>query len=114
MKSQAVGVLLVSLLLTGCGLEPLTGKQAIEKWGGKVRFQLGRKWVDLNNTQVTDADLMHLKGMKNVEILTLMSTQVTDAGLEHLKGFTRLYCLSLAGTQVTDAGLRHLKGLENL
>jgi hypothetical protein len=44
----------------------------------------------------------------NVFIVQLDDTQVTDAGLEHLKGLTQLQELDLASTQVTDAGLENL------
>jgi hypothetical protein len=40
--------------------------------------------------------------------LSLSGTQVTDAGLVHLKGMTGLRTLDLSDTQITDAGLAHL------
>ena len=43
----------------------------------------------------------------------LSFTKVTDAGLVHLKGLTNLRSLDLGDTEVTDAGLVHLKGLAN-
>ena len=46
--------------------------------------------------------------------LILDDTKVGDAGLEHLKGLTQLQDLSLGGTKVSDAGLEHLKGLTQL
>ena len=39
----------------------------------------------------------------------LAGTQVTDAGLVHLKGLTKLKRLSLQGSQVTRAGVAELK-----
>jgi internalin A len=68
----------------------------------------------LGGAQVTDAGINHLKGLTDLEILDLGSTQVTDAGLSHFEGLTKLSLLSLMDTQVTDAGLAHLKGLTNL
>ena len=49
-----------------------------------------KKWLEgnLNNTQITDAGLEHLKGLTSLEELLLAATQITDAGLEHLKGMT--------------------------
>ena len=46
---------------------------------------------------------------------TLLShTQITDAGLVHLKGLTQLEWLDLERTQVTDAGVKELqKALPN-
>ncbi len=68
----------------------------------------------LAGSRVTDAGLIHLKGMTMLQYLDVIETQVTDAGLEHLKGMTNLKFLWLGGTHVTDAGLEHLKGLPNL
>ena len=71
-------------------------------------------WVDLSDTDVTDADLAALRELTNLDELHLDRTQVTDTGLEHLKELTNLRWLFLGGTQVTDAGLEHLKELTNL
>ena len=97
------------------------------------------KVLDLYNTQVTDAGLVHLKGLNLKELTIPKSAQtdlglkhylaaieprsvlylrdwggVTDAGLVHLKGMTNLRELDLYRTKVTGAGLVHLKGLTNL
>lgn len=64
--------------------------------------------------QVTDAGLVHLKGLKNLETLHLTYTSVGDAGIEHLKGMTKLTNLYLVGTKVGDTGLEQLKGMTNL
>src|SRR5260221_14299778 len=40
--------------------------------------------------QITDAELAHLKGLKNLKSLYFMRIQITDAGLEHLNGLTNL------------------------
>jgi len=46
--------------------------------------------------------------------LILDNTQVTDAGLKHLKGLTNLQFLHLDGTQVTRRGVKELnKALPN-
>jgi hypothetical protein len=62
----------------------------------------------------TDADLIHLKELQGLQMLSLRETQVTDAGLVHLKGIAGLQLLDLASTNVTDAGLVHLKELKAL
>ncbi len=72
------------------------------------------KWVDLARTQVTDAGLAHLKGMKNLTRLHLENTKVTDAGLAHLSTLTNLEYLNLYGTGVSDAGIVKLANLKNL
>ena len=70
--------------------------------------------LSLNFTQITDAGLVHLKDLTNLQSLSLANTQVTDAGLEHLKSLKNLQDLSLQGTQVAGAGLVHLKGMTSL
>ena len=48
---------------------------------------------------------MTLKGL----VLGLQDTEVTDAGLVHLKGLTQLQVLGLQDTEVTNAGVAKLK-----
>ncbi|NQZ98061.1 MAG: hypothetical protein HRU01_16240 [Myxococcales bacterium] len=56
-----------------------------------------------------DAGLVHLKGLPNLQTLTLSFTKITDAGLEHLKGLTKLQMPWLTDTRVTEAGIDQLK-----
>ena len=89
--------------------------------------------VTLSGTDVTDADLEHLKEFTDLKQLALCSMfhffisgsgrsaddppqlfDVTDTGLEHLKSLTNLEDLGLADSKITDAGLEHLKGLTKL
>ena len=51
---------------------------------------------------MTDAGGEHLKGLIQLQQLSLDNTQVTDAGLEHLKGLTQLQTLFFDSTKVTD------------
>jgi hypothetical protein len=60
-------------------------------------------------TAVTDAGLVHLRGLTQLHHLNLDKTAVTDAGLAHLKGLTGLKTLSLVGAKVTDAGVNDLR-----
>ena len=69
--------------------------------------------VQFNDTQLTDTGLERIKGLSELQGLSLTNTQVTDTGLEHLKGLTKLAKLSV-NRQVTDAGLDCLKGLPHL
>ena len=78
------------------------------EWGDVVQVH----FVDEGNL-ITDAGLIHLKGLTKLQVLTLGLTKVTDAGLVHLKGLPNLERLHLPG-QTTDAGLAQLKGLDNL
>ena len=68
----------------------------------------------LVDTQITDAGLVNLKGLTKLELLFLFDTQITDAGLVNLKDLTKLECLYLFASQITDAGLAHLRDLTNL
>ena len=68
--------------------------------GGKKSKERAKElleWLDLADTQVTDAGLEHLKGLTKLEELYLAGPQVSDAGLEHLKGLTSLQHLYLSG-----------------
>jgi hypothetical protein len=77
--------------------------------------QLGRlDSLRLTGTAVTNAGLVHLKGLTGLRDLQLGNTQITDAGLAHLKGLTELRQLLLFNTPITDAGLDHLKDLTSL
>ena len=65
--------------------------------------------------QLTDADLVFLRGLNNLETLYLVNTKVTDAGLEkHFKDLTSLKNLYLVGTNVSDAGVETLKRMDSL
>ena len=66
--------------------------------------------VNLGRSPVTDAGLVHLKSLTEMQQLWLDTNyQVTDAGLVHLKGMTNLTYLRLNKTQVTDAGVAELQ-----
>ena len=63
---------------------------AIKKLGGKVTFDERKPgkpviFVNLVNTKVTDAGLVHLKGLTNLQSLGLKNTKVTDAGVKKLQ-----------------------------
>jgi hypothetical protein len=76
---------------------------------------LGSVWqVDLQMTDVTDADLTFLRTFPNVLELSLSDSQVTDGGLQQLSELRRLETLMLANTRVTVAGLEHLRRLPRL
>jgi hypothetical protein len=101
--------------------------EAIEKAGGTVASEptwLGKFLRDDSLVRVTavcffhepttDAALVHLEGLSQLENLGLASTQVTNAGLVHLQRLSQLKALWLGSTKVTDAGLLHLQGLSQL
>ncbi len=115
MKLRQTWFLLAGLLLVagpaGCGGQ--TEEQAvIEKRGGRVQYDDNNKemlMIDLISTEVTDAELEHLKGLTNLQTLYLTNNQITDAGLEHLKGLTKLETLYLNNPQITDEAVKKLQ-----
>ena len=72
--------------------------------------------VDLNlrDTKITSAGLVHLKGLAKLTRLHLERTNVGDEGIANLTKLTTLEYLNLYGTKITDKSLDHLAGLKNL
>src|SRR3990172_6123654 len=64
-----------------------------------IKQIIPRLVIDLSNTNITDAGLVHLKGVHTID---LSETNITDIGLMHLKG---VHKINLSGTNITDAGL---------
>ena len=124
MRTLFILVTLLCVLLVPLSVKLYQARQqrlAVE-WvlanGGKVSLNESGEVVKVffsdYNTQITDAGLVHLKGLTSLKSLSLDHTQISDTGLEHLKSLTSLRALILTGTQITDAGLKHLKGLTRL
>ena len=65
--------------------------------------------LSLRYTEVTDAGLKELAGLKSLQTLDLYHTEVTDAGLKELAGLKSLQALDLGETKVTDAGVHELQ-----
>ena len=87
------------------------GTQHWHPLGAELFGTVARVWFP---EPVTDAALVHLKGLTHLQIWTSATRRVTDAGLESLKELTELQDLILTGTQVTDVGVENLKGLTQL
>ena len=68
--------------------------------------------MDLDNDRVTDAGLVHLKGLTQLRRLDLRLTSITDT--HSLKHLHQLNDLALYFTRVDDAGLASIKGLSRL
>lgn len=68
----------------------------------------------LEETQITDAGLTELAGLKELQTLNLGLTPVTGAGLKELAGLKRLRTLYLYGAKTTDAGLKEVARLTAL
>ncbi|MEO2032296.1 MAG: hypothetical protein ABGZ35_09440, partial [Planctomycetaceae bacterium] len=48
-------------------------------------------------------------GLTNLGFLDLSNTQISNAGLEHLESFKKCKTLRLSGTNVTDSGVAKLQ-----
>jgi Leucine-rich repeat (LRR) protein len=81
--------------------------------GPGLRHLKGLRKMDLRRTGVTDAGLVGVKDLKQLEELWLPS-RITDAGLVHVSGLTSLKQLNLQEAPVTDEGLKQLHGLKKL
>jgi hypothetical protein len=65
-------------------------------------------------SQITDAGLEHVEGLRQLRYLMISGKGVTDAGMRHLKGLSQLRYLELDETLVGDHGLEDLRGLKQL
>ena len=64
--------------------------------------------LELQHSNLTDAALVHLEGLRHLIYLNLYGTPVSDAGLVLLTKLDSLEKLYLWQTRVTDAGVRAL------
>lgn len=62
---------------------------------------------------VTDAGMKSIRGLTNLEVLTL-AKPVGDAGVAEFADLVRLKVLSLRGSSITDVGLKQLKNMTQL
>jgi len=65
--------------------------------------------INLSHTEVTDAGLSRIAGMRKLIQLRLASNRITDAGLECLEQLKELRHLHLIDAPIGDAGLEHLQ-----
>jgi hypothetical protein len=65
--------------------------------------------LNLDYTDVTDAGLRHLRGLKDLRELSLDSALVSGKGIEHLKVFPNLKVLNLYHTLVGEPAYEDLK-----
>jgi arylformamidase len=70
--------------------------------------------VNLGERGVTDADLVYLRGLQQLQELDLTRTRITGAGLVNVKDLTALRKLFVTDTKVDDSGVTHLKGMKTL
>jgi len=61
-----------------------------------------------DNTDITDAGLVHLSGLRRLQTLYLYGTSISGAGLAHLTDLPQLESLHLGSTPLEDEGLKHI------
>ena len=88
-------------------------EREVVRLGGRAFYEPGlSRLVDLDNTNVTDEDLIRLSDMEEfgvVDRILLSHTRVTDRFVKKLKrGEFTLQSLDLSGTEVTDESFAHL------
>jgi hypothetical protein len=66
-----------------------------------------------SNARITDAGLVHLRGLTGLKKLYVGTNGITGPGLENLRGLTNLEDLNLSDNPLSG-GLEHLAGLSNL
>jgi internalin A len=103
------------------GLLLLTGRSSADgeadavavfrKLGGKV--EADNSIINLSKTRTTNATLVHLKHLPNIQTLNLTGTEVTDEGLKELVPLQKLVAFYVS-EKVTDAGLKELAALNGL
>ncbi|GAB5474917.1 MAG: ribonuclease inhibitor [Maribacter sp.] len=71
-------------------------------------------WLDLSNTQLTDASLKKIARLDNLMKLNLSGNPITDKGLQHLAQLTHLESLNLYHTEVSEGVLELLPKLTRL
>ena len=81
---------------------------------GCVQEGAGLQRIALAETNVSDDNLPHLRGVKNLQWLSLRKTRVTDAGMRYLADLPTLTYLQLAETAVGDAGVAEIAKINSL
>ncbi len=71
------------------------------------------KWLQ-GVVGVSDAGMMHLAGLTNMERLNVSGSDLTDKGLSYLAGMKKLNHLTVSDGNFTEKGLRHLEDLKAL
>jgi len=120
-KSAIKMVLLFATALFGATIaraDPDSPEQIdkLKRLGAKVTLDDEKRviGVNLGERKITDADLVHLKGLTHLQELDLTRTKVTTDGLVNLKDLMTLKKLYLTDTKVDDSGIAHLKGMKSL
>ena len=94
------------------GLTSLAGCTKLTKLNIAVEFNPD-DW-QVSPPPISDASLVHLRGMTNLETLCLSGCGITGPGLDHLRLLSKLADLDLSGNPLGLDGLQHLSKLRHL
>jgi uncharacterized protein (TIGR02996 family) len=83
----------------------------LARLGGLVRLT---RLVLSECSQIGNAGLKSLVGLRHLEDLSLANTKINNAGLKHLANFEELRYLDVSNTQITGAGLATICRLKKL
>jgi hypothetical protein len=65
--------------------------------------------LDISGTSVTDAGLLHLRSIRNLQKLFCLFTQLTDACIPAIAGLENLRELHIMDTEISDEGKQELR-----
>lgn len=85
-----------------------------DEWLRRLAGQDQLRRLELSGTAVTSDGLVHLKDLRNLEILNICLTAVEDRGFEHLAGLTRMKRMVVCSSKITGSGSRHLTAMTEL
>ena len=71
-------------------------------------------WLDLGESEITDADLSEVTQCKNLVRLKLQKTAIGDEGVRSLSELKHLESLNLYGTKITNQASEHLSKMSSL
>jgi len=86
-------------------------RKSLEKPKGKLTEADLEKviFLNLSDTQITDASLKEVAKLQKLHTLYLNRTQITDEGLKEVVKLQNLLELNLGNTKVTKSGVAELK-----
>ncbi|MDO6761275.1 c-type cytochrome domain-containing protein [Tamlana sp. 2_MG-2023] len=71
-------------------------------------------WLNLEDNQITDAQLQTVSQFKNLQKLNLNNNAITDAGISKLENNQSIKSINLYSTKITKASLAYLSKMKNL
>ena len=67
------------------------------------------EWLELNDTQITNAGISEIKVLENIVDMNLRNTDVSDKCITSLKKMKNLSTLYIDGTEITEEGIAKLE-----